>query len=142
MAGRFKKGETPEGARPFSEATAKEMQARSVASHWAKKRGRELVQALLENGVKDQKILDALKSAGFKPSEITNELALHQRQIEKAQKTGDTKAYNAIMRLAGYAEETINVKGISPIVTKDAQDAAEMAELLDSIRKRKEGEQD
>ena len=37
-------------------------------------------------------------------------------QIEKALKTGDTKAFAAVMKAAGYDEQTINHKGITPLV--------------------------
>ena len=126
-------------ATQFSGETAAEMQARSVQSHYAKKRGKELMLLLLERKVQDAKILDTMKAAGYNPEEISNELALHQRQIEKAQKTGDTKAYKAIMKMAGYDEQTINLKGVAPIVAKDAEDAAKIQGLLDSVAARKIG---
>ena len=126
-------------ATQFSGETAAEMQARSVQSHYAKKRGKELMLLLLERKVQDAKILDTMKAAGYNPEEISNALALHQRQIEKAQKTGDTKAYNAIMKMAGYDEQTINLKGVAPIVAKDAEDAAKIQGLLDSVAARKNG---
>ena len=126
-------------ATQFSGETAAEMQARSVQSHYAKKRGKELMLLLLERKVQDAKILDTMKAAGYNPGEISNELALHQRQIEKAQKTGDTKAYKAIMKMAGYDEQTINLKGVAPIVAKDAEDAAKIQGLLDSVAARKNG---
>lgn len=126
-------------ATQFSGETAAEMQARSVQAHYAKKRGKELMLLLLERKVQDAKILDTMKAAGYDTEEISNELALHQRQIEKAQKTGDTKAYNAIMKMAGYDEQTINLKGVAPIVAKDAEDAAKIQGLLDSVAARKNG---
>ena len=139
MAGRFKKGETPKGAIPISEGIAKEMQARSVQARYAKKRGKELMIALLGERTKDPTVVASMRAAGYNPDEITNELALHLRQIEKAQKTGDTKAYKAIMKMAGYDEQTINLKGVAPIVAKDAEDAAKIQGLLDSVAARKNG---
>lgn len=62
--------------------------------------------------------------------------------VKRLYDEGDIRDLKVLADVLGESEETINVKGISPIITKDAQDAAEMAELLDSIRKRKEGEQD
>lgn len=120
--GRFKKGTVPKGSRPFSAGVAKEMQARSAASRLANKRGAELVQAMLERGVKDPAVIEALKKAGYNVEDVTNEVALHARQIEKAQKTGDTKAYNAVMKAAGYDTITINHRG-PLVITKDEADA-------------------
>lgn len=114
--GRFVKGATPKGARPFNEGTAKEMGTRSAASRLAKKRGAELVRALLEQGVKDPKVREALKQAGFDTENMTNEIAMHIRQIEKAQKTGDTKAYSAVMKAAGYDTINVNHHADGPLV--------------------------
>lgn len=74
-----------------------------------KKVGRELVKAMLSMELTDEQVRTALAKAGY-DADASNEIAMHARQIEKAQKTGDTKAYNAIMRLAGYYDETDNAE--------------------------------
>lgn len=119
--GRFKKGQKPPVGVQFNEGIAREMQSRGVASRLANKRGAELVQAMLERGVKDPAVIEALKKAGYNVEDVTNEVALHARQIEKAQKTGDTKAYNAVMKVAGYETITINHRGPLVITDKEAE---------------------
>ena len=114
--GRFIKGcKAPENS-PLCNGLATEMQARAVASRLANKRGAELVRALLEQGVKDPKVREALKQAGFDTENMTNEIAMHIRQIEKAQKTGDTKAYSAVMKAAGYDTINVNHHADGPLV--------------------------
>ena len=36
---------------------------------------------------------------------------MHIRQMQKAQKQGDTGAYNSVYKAAGYEEQKINVVG-------------------------------
>lgn len=109
---RYKPGESGSPEKRFSADIAQEMQARSVQSRLRNKKGQELVRALLEREVSDADVLAYAVAHGYKPKEVSNELAMHTRQIEKAQKTGDTKAYNAVMKAAGY--DTINVNTDGP----------------------------
>lgn len=88
-----------------------------------KKKGKELVQALLERGVQDQGVLRMMEDLGFDSDEISNELAMHIRQIEKAQKKADTRAYIAVMKVAGYDESQVNVKLPPMVVTPEERDA-------------------
>lgn len=94
-----------------SEDEARELGRRGgIASGKArlkKKRGRELVRALLEMGVTDQKVREDLLEQGFTEGEIDNEIAVHLKQIQKAAASGDTAAYNSVMKVAGYVEEKI-----------------------------------
>lgn len=94
-----------------------------------KKRGRELVRAMLALDLTDEMVVSALVKAGY-PAEATNELAMHARQIEKAQKSGDTKAYNAVMKLAGYMEDTINLNTPKPLAL-----SVSSAQVADDIRR-------
>ena len=105
----------------ISTEVAREYQLRSAASRLANKRGAELVQAMLERGVKDQSVIEALKKAGYNVEDISNEVALHARQIEKAQKTGDTKAYCAVMKAAGYDTINVNHHTDGPLVITQAE---------------------
>jgi len=118
--GRFVKGTSGNPAKRFSAGVAEEMQRRSVESRLANKRGAELIQAMLERGVKDPVVVAAMEKAGYSPEEITNELALHARQIEKAQKTGDTRAYAALMKYAGYDVLNIKTDGPQVLVVSEA----------------------
>ena len=81
-----------------------------------RKHGKELARLILAEGLKDEKVKAALREAGHNPEGMDNETAMLLRQIEKALKTGDTKAFAAVMKAAGYDEQTINHKGIAPLV--------------------------
>lgn len=112
----------------ISTEVAREYQARSVKARLANKKGAELVRELLRNKVSDPVVIAALKKAGYNVRQVTNELAMHVRQIEKAQKTGDTKAYTAVMKVAGYDESEkpsgVNININAPS-TKDAKTIAD-----------------
>lgn len=120
---RYKKGESGSPEKRISAEIAQEYQRRSVKSRLANKQGQELVRAMLQEGVQDPIVLEALKRAGFNIKKASNELAMHARQIEKAQKTGDTKAYNAVMKAAGY--DTLNVKTDGPAIVPMTPEAIE-----------------
>lgn len=64
------------------------------------------------------------------------------RVVKRLYDEGDIRDLKVLADVLGESEETINVKGVAPIVAADSKDAAEIADLLDSVRKRKEGEQD
>lgn len=71
----------------------------------AKKKGRELVQALLAMKEPDPRILADLEAMGVDPKQVTKEVAMHVRQIEKAIRKADTTAYREVNRMAGYLDE-------------------------------------
>lgn len=82
----------------------------------AKKHGRELVQALLAAKEMDPAVLaEVAKSFGLDPKQVTKDVAMHIRQIDKAIRKADTKAYLAVSKVSGALEEkedkstTINV---------------------------------
>lgn len=85
-----------------------------------KRRGQELVRYLLSLDVTDPAIRKKIAEMGLE--DMDNETVMHIRQIEKAQKTGDTKAYAAVMKVAGYDEQTVNVRG-PLIVPQEEMDA-------------------
>lgn len=85
-----------------------------------RKHGMELVRMLLAMDANDPDIVAKMKALGF--DNIDNETVMHVRQIEKAQRTADTKAYSAVMKAAGYDQQNINVNG-PLIVDKDELDA-------------------
>lgn len=88
-----------------------------------KKHGKELARLILAEGLKDEKVKNALREAGHNPDDMDNETAMLLRQIEKALKTGDTKAYKAVMDVAGYLEKTVNVKAPDPLVITEEEAA-------------------
>ena len=94
-----------------------------------KKHGEELVRALLAMKEPDPKVIATLEAAGIDPKDITREVAMHYRQIEKATKTGDTFAYNAVNKASGYlvekVEHTGEVRSAIIVESKEQKDAIE-----------------
>ena len=135
--GRDDKGRFVEGNQEGFNSTevAREMQLKSaqqrVENNLAKKRGAELVQAMLEHKVSDPEILAMMMKAGYSKDEITNELACHARQIEKAQRKGDTKAYSAVMKAAGYDKTEINVNAKGTVIFLPKEEIDQMDKVLD-----------
>ena len=70
-----------------------------------KKHGRELVRAILEMKETDPRIIDEMVRLGLNKTDLTNEVVMHVRQIEKAKRKADTKAYNSVNKAAGYIED-------------------------------------
>jgi len=104
----------------------------SGRSRLKKKHGRELLRALLEMPETDARLIDEISALGVLPKDITNEVVMHARQIEKAKKKADTKAYSAINRAAGYLdEENTTTNNFTVIIDKGTADA------LDKWRRRK-----
>ena len=102
-----------------------------------KKHGKELARLILADGLKDEAVKDALRKAGHDTADMDNETAMLLRQIEKALKTGDTKAFAAVWKAAGYDVTNINIKGVAPIEVRNEKDAEEMRAMLNNITVRK-----
>ena len=84
-----------------------------------RKAGRELVRAILSMKDLDEKIKAELRKEGIVDADMTKEVAMHIRQIQKAIRTADTRAYAAIMKAAGYTEDegvNINIASEEPPV--------------------------
>jgi len=107
--GRFQSG--PPNATAFKKGDPRAADAarNAARSRVANKRGRDLLRALLEIGVNDPIVRQKLVEQGFCTEEISQELAIHQRQIERAIKTGDPRSYTAVMRAAGYDTQDLNI---------------------------------
>lgn len=90
-----------------------------------KKHGKELVRAILGLTETDPRILDDMKKLGLDESDITNEVVMHMRQIEKAKRKADTFAYNSVNKAAGYDEQNINLGGGSFNIVVGTPEAAE-----------------
>ena len=72
----------------------------------AKKHGRELVQALLSMKEADPKVVaEIAASFGIPASQVTKDLAMNARQIDKAIRKADTKAYSAVSKVSGALDE-------------------------------------
>ena len=98
-----------------------------------KKAGRELVRAILSMKDLDEKIKVELRKEGIVDADMTKEVAMHIRQIQKAIRTADTRAYAAIMKAAGYTED----EGVSINI---ASDEAPVIVFGDTSQEKTEGE--
>lgn len=93
-----------------------------------KKHGRELVRALLSLPETDEKVRESLRLLGIEDKDITNEVVLHARQMEKAKRKADTQAYKAINAAAGYLDEAPEYKASIVLnVSEDAKKGLEIA---------------
>jgi hypothetical protein len=81
----------------------------SGRSRLRKKHGKELVRAILEMKETDPRIIDEMVRLGLNKTDLTNEVVMHVRQIEKAKRKADTKAYNAVAKAAGYVGEDVSI---------------------------------
>ena len=99
------------GAHPLS---VQEQSKGGVASGKArriKSRKRQLILDLLALRQPDEKIIADLQRYGVDTDDLTNEVALHLRQIDKAIRKGDTNAYREVLKAAGILQEEINIGG-------------------------------
>ena len=92
-----------------------------------KKHGRELMRAILELKEIDPRIVDELQKAwGINPLDVTKEVAMNVRQVDKAIKRADTNAFKAVHQVAGTLEAegaagaTVNIN-----ITEKSAKAAE-----------------
>ncbi len=84
-----------------------------------RKQGRELVRAILSMKEVDSQIMAELRKEGIVDADMTKEIAMHVRQIQKAIRKADTRAYHEVMRAAGYTEDegvNINIASEEPPV--------------------------
>jgi hypothetical protein len=93
-----------------SEAEVRAMQRKgginSGKARLAKKHGRELVQALLSMKEADPKVVaEIAASFGIPASQVTKDIAMNARQIDKAIRKADTKAYTAVSKVSGAVDE-------------------------------------
>ena len=97
---------------PFNKRTESEQRAiarkggiASGKERLRKKFGKDLVRAILAMKEKDQQIKDEIKKEGIAESDMTKEVAMHVRQIQKAIRKADTRAYSQVLKAAGYTED-------------------------------------
>lgn len=70
-----------------------------------KKHGRELAQAMLSLREQDPNVVAELaKSYGIDEAQVTKDVAMNGRQIDKAIRKADTKAYLAVNKVAGFLD--------------------------------------
>lgn len=119
--------------RPFterSESEVREMNRRGgIASGKArlrKKRGRELMQALLAQKELDPRIVAELAASyGLSEKDITKEVAMNARQIDKAIRKADTNAFKAVQTAAGYTRDEDQGAAVSLTIHVDSQEQAD-----------------
>lgn len=107
----------PNEARTPSERRANATKA-GIASGKArriKSRGRQLLLDLLAGKETDPQIIAALEKEGIDPRDLTREVALHLRQIDKAIRKADTYSYNSVLKAAGLTEDVVNLNPTGPI---------------------------
>ena len=91
----------------------------SVKARLKKKAGKELVRAILAMKEKDEQIQGEVRKEGIADADITKEVAMHVRQIQKAIRKADTRAYAQVLKAAGYTEDdgiNINIASEEPPV--------------------------
>lgn len=91
-----------------------------------RKQGRELLRALLSMPEKDPRILEELERLGIASKEVTNEVAMHIRQIERAKRKADPASYKAVVQAAGYLkEEGEDEGGVTVNIVVDSKEQAD-----------------
>lgn len=72
-------------------------------------------------------------------SGLTRREAIVAKVVKRLYDDGDIRDLKILADVLGESEQTINLKGVAPIVAKDAEDAAQIQALLDSVAARKNG---
>jgi len=109
VTGQFVKGSGP-GPAAFTKENAAEMAKRAHISRLKNKHGRDLCREIMGLPVKDSMVAAKLREMGYDDTELTNEISMIARLVERVQKKGDPLAFRELQRLAGYDEgETLNV---------------------------------
>lgn len=91
-----------------------------------KKHGRELVRALLECREPDDRVVAELAAAyGLTDKEVTKEVAMHARQIEKAIRKADTNAFNAVNKASGLIEDAEAPQTVQIVIGQEVVKAAQ-----------------
>lgn len=111
----------PNSARTPSERreNARKAGIASGKARLKKKAGKELVRAILAMKEKDEQIKGEIRKEGIADSDMTKEVAMHVRQIQKAIRKADTRAYAQVLKAAGYTEDegiNINIASEEPPV--------------------------
>lgn len=118
---------------PNSERTAKERQeiARKggIASGEARREKKTLANAL-------RVVLEERVGEG---SDLTKREAIVAKVVKRLYDDGDIRDLKILADVLGESVQTIDLKGVAPIVARDAEDAAAMQALLDNIAARKAG---
>ena len=113
-----------------SEDEAKEMGRKgginSGKARLRKKHGRELVRALLDMREPDKRVLQELADTfGLTEKDVTKEVAMHARQIDKAIRKADTNAFNAVNKASGLIEDAEAPQTVQIVIGQEVVKAAQ-----------------
>ena len=122
----FKKGSSGNPTKQFTSETAREAQRKSTES---KMRNRTIAETLR----------NALEEKISKDSPMTKREYLILKALSNASKdeTLSFREISELQKILGESVQNVNVKGVAPIVAKDAEDAKAIQELFDSIEGRR-----
>ncbi len=110
VTGHFLKGIGGNPSTRFNKENASEMAKRATAARLRNKHGRDLCREIMNLPVKDSMVAAKLREMGYDDAELTNEVCMIARLVERVQKKGDPLAFRELQHLAGYDEgETVNV---------------------------------
>lgn len=70
---------------------------------------------------------------------LTRQEAIVARVVKRLYDEGDIRDLKVLADVLGESVQNIDLKGIAPIVARDAEDAAKIQTMLDAVRARKDG---
>ena len=97
-----------------------------------KKRGAELMRAVLAMPELSEDVIKEMAALGYDdPEQLSKELVMYARQVEKAIRKADTKAFKAILKAAGYDIQKIDLEQVPTVIQVGDQETADkLAEIL------------
>lgn len=121
------------GVYQLSQEEAKKGGIASGRSRRIKSRGRQLVLDLLAGRETDPKVVASLEAEGINAKDLTREVAMHLRQIDKAIKKADSYAYNSVLKAAGILTDEVNIgarDGVVQVIVGSPEAAAGLQNAL------------
>lgn len=124
--GRFAKGASANPDKKITSANAREMQRKATEARKANRSIAETLRTALEEKIS-------------KESPMTKREYLIAKALQNASKdeTLSFREISELQKILGESVQNVNVKGVAPIVAKDAEDAKAIQELFDSIEGRR-----
>ena len=120
---------TPFTSEQSREEAAKNGRKGGIASGVAKREKKTLADAL-------RVVLEEKASEG---SDLTKREAIVAKVVKRLYDDGDIRDLKILADVLGESVQTLDLKGVAPIVARDAEDAAGLQALLDNIAARKAG---
>lgn len=88
-----------------------------------KKRGAELMRAVLAMPEVSEDVIREMKQLGYdEPEQLSKELVMYARQVEKAIRKADTKAFKAILKAAGYDIQKVDIENLPTIIQVSSEE--------------------